>query len=396
MCVATLVVMVYVLIFSLAVGMITYAWLTAALIPLQLFLYYLSRVKGLTTLSPAIYSVLFHLFFVVSYRVSAGITGSTLLSLTLVYFCSLVIAPPRAYLPLTVINLGTVAALLLLEYRNPTFVLTSYASREEHFIDIASTYAVTVITSLIGLGYIISNYRKEKDNAEERALLLDVLHDEKARLIAVISHDFNTPLISVKKYLDILGSFELTAAERQMLESELRQSVVNTQNLLMNLLDMTKSNGRIRHRSASFNPLDAIEDTLKVYQDIAREKGVLFESEMPDSLTLKGNPHLFNIVIRNLINNAVRACKASDRVRLTHEYHGNCHQFSVSDTGPGLSEIAEKEIVEGWQDHSMQSLRSGGLGLILAKKYAGALGGELAYTTEIGKGTVFSLTIRIG
>ncbi|ACT91979.1 sensor histidine kinase [Dyadobacter fermentans] len=396
MCVATLVVMGYVLIFSLAMGMITYAWLTAALIPLQLLLYYLSRVKGLTTLSPAIYSVLFHLFFVVSYRVSAGITGSTLLSLTLVYFCSLVIASPRAYLPLTVINLGTVAALLLLEYRNPTFVLTSYASREEHFIDIASTYAVTVITSLIGLGYIISNYRKEKDNAEERALLLDVLHDEKARLIAVISHDFNTPLISVKKYLDILGSFELTAAERQMLESELRQSVVNTQNLLMNLLDMTKSNDRIRHRSTSFNPLDAIEDTLKVYQDIAREKGVLFEPEIPDSLTLKGNPHLFNIVIRNLINNAVRACKASDRVRLTHEYHGNCHQFSVSDTGPGLSEIAEKEIMEGWQDHSMQSLRSGGLGLILAKKYAGALGGELAYTTEIGKGTVFSLTIPIG
>ena len=387
--------MAYVLIFSLVVGMQTYAWITAALIPLQLGLYYLSRVKGFTTLSPTVYSLVFHLFFVVSYRVSAGISGSTLLSYCLVYFCSLAIAPPRAYLMLTLGNLGIVGALLLVEYRQPAFVVTAYADRQEHFIDIASTYAVNIIMILIGLGFIIRNYSKEKNKAEDRARMLDELHEEKARLISVISHDFQTPLISVRKYLDIISNYTLSVDERQMLETELKQSIINTQNLLMNLLEMTKSTGRLNNQDVAFNPLHAVEDTLKVYQDIAKAKGLVFEASIPEKLTLKGNPYLFTIVVRNIINNAVRACRPKDIVRFTHEYRGDSQVFCVSDTGPGISESVQKDILDAWEKASLHTGRAGGLGLLLAKKYSTALGGELTFETAPGSGTTFYIRFPV-
>ncbi len=387
--------MVYVLIFSLVVGMIQYAWITAALIPLQLLLYYLSRVRGFTLLSLSVYSLLFHIFFVASYRVSAGVNGSTLLSLCLVYFLSLAVAPRRGYLILTVVNLGTAGALLWLEYEDPSFILTAYANREEHFIDMASTYTVNVVMILIGLGYIISNYSKEKDKAEQRAMLLDELHEEKARLISVISHDYHTPLISLKKYLDIIDNYDLSIAEKQMLTNELRQSIVNTQNLLMNLLDMTKSEGRLINQDTCFNPYYAVEDTIKVYQDIARAKGLIFESVLPETLLLKGNPYLFTIIIRNLINNAARACRAADNITLAHEYQGRYHVFSVSDTGPGISESAQKDILDRWQNPVLHTLHAGGLGLMLSKKYSEVLGGELTFTTGAHRGTTFFIKLPV-
>ncbi|MGG7664140.1 sensor histidine kinase [Dyadobacter sp. BHUBP1] len=394
-CIATLLVMVYVLIFSMVVGMIQYAWITAALIPLQLLLYYLSRVRGFTLLSLSVYSLLFHIFFVVSYRVSDGVNGSTLLSLCLVYFLSLAVAPRRGYLVLTVVNLATAGGLLWLEYQDPSFILTAYANRKEHFIDIASTYAVNVVMILIGLGYIISNYSKEKDKAEQRAMLLDELHEEKARLISVISHDYHTPLISLKKYLDIIDNYDLSSAEKQMLTNELRQSIVNTQNLLMNLLDMTKSEGRLVNQDTCFNPYYAVEDTIKVYQDIARAKGLTFESVLPETLLLKGNPYLFTIIVRNLINNAARACRAADNIKLAHEYQGCYHVFSVSDTGPGISESAQKDILDRWQNPLLHTLHSGGLGLMLSKKYTEVLGGELTFTTHANRGTAFFIKLPV-
>jgi len=387
--------MVYVLIFSLIVGMIQYAWITAALIPLQLLLYYLSRVKGLTLLSLSVYSLLFHIFFVASYRVSAGVNGSTLLSLCLVYFLSLAVAPRRGYLILTVVNLATAGALLWLEYQDPSFILTAYANRKEHFIDMASTYTVNVVMILIGLGYIISNYSKEKDKAEQRAMLLDELHEEKARLISVISHDYHTPLISLKKYLDIIDNYDLSIAEKQMLTNELRQSIVNTQNLLMNLLDMTKSEGRLINQDTCFNPYYAVEDTIKVYQDIARAKGLIFESVLPETLLLKGNPYLFTIIVRNLINNAARACRTADNIKLAHEYQGHYHVFSVSDTGPGISESAQRDILDRWKNPVLHTLHAGGLGLMLSKKYSEVLGGELTFTTYAHRGTTFFIKLPV-
>lgn len=387
--------MVYVLVFSLAVGMTLYAWISAALIPLQLLLYYLSRVKGFTLFSLVVYSLLFHAFFVISYRVTSGINGSTMLSFCLVYFLSLSVSPKRGYPVLTVVNLVTVATLLWLEYQDPKFILTTYTDRKEQFVDIASTYVVNIVMILIGLGYIISNYRKEKDKAEKRAMLLDELHEEKVRLISVISHDYHTPLVSLKSYLNIIENHELSAAERKMLTTEIRQSIVNTQNLLMNLLDMTKSEGRLINKDVYFNAFKAIEDTIKVYQDIARSKGLIFESAIPETLFLRGNPYLFTIIVRNLINNATRACRAAETVKFTHQHLDGRHVFCISDTGPGISESAQKDILRGWQNPVPNTLRSGGLGLTLSKKYVEALGGELTFSTHPGVGTSFFVKLPI-
>ncbi|WP_157474885.1 sensor histidine kinase KdpD [Dyadobacter sp. Leaf189] len=396
-CTATTLVMLYVFAFSLFTGLIAEAAITAVLIPFQIFLYYLSRFRERTTLSFNLYMTVIYIFFIASYRIGAGISGSTLLSFGLVYFLSLTIGPRKQYLVLTVANIVIVGGLLVTEYLHPEFVVAGYANTEQRFIDIGSTYIVSVVVILITLGYIIGSYRAEREKAEQRAMLLDELHEEKARLISVISHDYQTPLISLKKYLEILGSYELSQDERKMLEAELSHSVVNTQNLLLNLLAIT--NGNIEPGSdvarQDFKVSDAIDETFRVYSGIAKEKGISLNSEIPEHLTVYSEPNLFSVVIRNFINNAVKYSGKNSTITLSYSGIDTFHEFCVADNGPGISKNAQQAIIESWENKFRNTSRSGGLGLVLAKKYADAIHGKISFASSPGAGTKFYLRIPV-
>jgi signal transduction histidine kinase len=389
--------MLYVFVFSLAMNMITEALITAALIPFQFFLYYLSRYKQRTTLSFNLYCAVIHLFFAASYRISAGISGSTLLSFSIVYFLCLTIAPKKEYWILTVSNLLIVGGLLTTEFLYPNFVVKGYNDRSEHFIDIGSTYLVSIVLMLVSLGYIINNYRSEKEKAENRAMLLDELHEEKARLISVISHDYQTPLISMKKYLEILSRYDLSVDERRMLESEISHSVVNTQNLLLNLLDITKGTSEPGKQMSAqrFNVQEALGETLNVYSDIAKAKGMVLEVTIPDDLVISSDPYLFSVVIRNFINNAVKFAGNNSTITFSYSETNNNHQFCVTDNGPGISETAKKAIIGSWESNFRSTSKSGGMGLVLAKRYAEAINGSLSFTSSPGSGANFYLKIPV-
>lgn len=394
-CIATIAVMIYVLLFSIAAGMTTYALITAVFIPLQVFLFYLSRFRGRTVLSMNIYILVIHGFFAASYRLSAGISGSTLFSFFIVFFLSVAILPKREYLILTLVNLGTVAMLLITEYNDPAFVLVNYSGREEHFIDIASTYTVTIVLILAGLGYIIKNYTLEKESAEGRAVMLDELHEEKARLIAVISHDYHTPLTALQHYLKIFEKQELSADERQELTAQMRLSVAHTQSLLANLLDMTKTDIRQNDMDtkAKFHVPEAVSQTLKVYGDIARSNRQQMDILIPEDLQINGDKHLFNVIIRNLINNAVKFSGDGATISFSYEPQNIVHVFRIADNGPGIDEQQQKEIYESWQHPARNVSRSGAIGLVLSKKYAIESGADLSFETVRGQGTTFFLKI---
>jgi two-component system sensor histidine kinase/response regulator len=393
-CITTIAVMFYVLIFSAIQQMVSYALITLLLIPLQIFLLYISRFRNRTALSMKVYILLIHGFFVISYRLSAGIAGSTLLSFSIVFFLSLAIVPRKEYVLLTLVNLGTVAGLLLSEYDSPAFVLTHYADRTEHFIDIASTYAVTIILMLSGLGYIIKNYTTEKENAEARASLLDELHEEKARLISIISHDYHTPLANLQHALYIMDTHELSPSELKIFTGEMRKSVVNTQSLLTNLLEITKTENGLYSFDmvTSFSVWEAMSETLDVYSDIARSNGQRIEVSIPEKLHINANQHLYTTVIRNLINNAVKYAGSGAYIRFSYQYQEGYHVFQVADNGPGIPEKVQQEILQSWNQSTRNVSRSGAIGLPLSKQYAAALGGDLLFETGPG-GTIFFLKI---
>lgn len=389
-CLATIAVMAYVLLFSLLNGLLTASLITLGAIPCQIFLFYLSRYRGKTTLSFNVYTTLMHLFFAFNYRINAGISGPTLLSFLSVYFLSLAVSPKKYYLLWTVFNFTVVAMLILTECYIPAFVTETYQNKDQKVIDWLSTYAVTMILLFASITYIIANYRKEREQVELWAIELDHLHEEKSRLIEVISHDYQTPLTTIRHYLEAIQRIEMESEVRKNLEAELTKTLANTQNLLQNILEPA------RQRNASGEPvkaiivIDVLRPVLAVYKDIASVRNVMLSVTIPQSLRINTQQTAFSIVIRNLLNNAVKFTPESGWINVTHASENGTDVFTVSNSA-FIEDPDKQSTIRAYLNYEQSQLRT--LGMSIIRQNTKAIGGKINFQSTATQGTLFRLSI---
>lgn len=397
-CLVTIAIMVYNVPFSLALGMYDSMLATLLLIPLQVYLYYLSRFKGKTALSSIFLTVVVNLFFAVSYTLNSGIQGSTLLSFAISYFVIIAVSPRRQYWFWTIANILLVLGLIGWEYFYPEFFTNSYPTRADRFVDIASTYAVTILLTFACLSYIINNYDLERVTAEQNATGLAQLNKQKNKLISIISHDFNAPLNNINSYLYVLSNRELRQEDKKKYESDLQRITFDTQNLLLNLLSWSKSN--MEGMSYALEPVnvnDAMTDTLNVYASIAAEKGVEIKYQISDEIDVTANFELLEIIFRNLISNAVKFTPEKGSIRIFATTADSHHIISVSDSGMGIPAEKQQEIFTSDIAPTFGTSREKGvgLGLKICSEFIYYLKGEIWFETEAGRGTTFSIKLPV-
>lgn len=384
--------MIYSLILSLIIDLNESLIATILLIVCQLFLYYLSRYKGKTLLSFVFYSIIFNLYFSIAFTLHSGIQGSVLLSFSICYFISIIIVPKRQYWFWTAANLSLVVGLIAWEYYHPETIQVGYGTRTDRFVDIGSTYIVTVILILACLSYIINNYNQERQIAENNSLVLAQLNKQKNDLISIISHDFNAPLNNINNYLYVLNNMDLEDAAKKKYEKDLGRMTFDTQNLLLNLLSWAKSNMEgMKYHLESVNVHDNLQDTLNVYKKIAEEKHITLTYNIPDNISIVANFEMVEIICRNLINNAVKFTPANGDIHISSETMTGFHTISISDTGLGIPEEKQSSIfeTEASTTFGTNRERGTGLGLKICKEFTQSLGGEIWFSSEAGVGTTF-------
>lgn len=390
-------VMLYNVPFSLAIGMYEAALASFLLLPLIIYLFYVSRFGNKTTMSETIYALLMNAFFCVNYFVNSGISGSTLLSFCLVHFMTIAIMPRSRYLFWTLFNIVLVGGLIYWEYIHADSNLYSYPSRKDYFVDITSTYIVNIVLMFAGLSYIINNYRQEKNKAEEQTRKVMEMDQQKAKLISIISHDFNTPLNNIKKYLWILTRMELGDKDRKQLEADLNQATSDTQHLLVNLLNWARTNMDSHdYRPRAVMIREAVSDTLKTYKTVAEEKDIDLQIELSEDHQIYGDGQMFNIIIRNLINNAIKFTPSGGVVRVRSKQDNDNCRISVTDSGKGIAPDRQAELFSplAASTSGTSSERGIGLGLSLCKEFTEIMGGEIGFNTS-EKGTEFWVELPV-
>ena len=101
------------------------------------------------------------------------------------------------------------------------------------------------------------------------------------------------------------------------------------------------------------------------------------------------------IVWNNLLSNAVKFSKEGGKITVTVKNDGQYAVVSVTDTGVGIDPKAGEKIFEKFfQGDSSRATEGNGLGLALVKKVIDVLGGKISVSSELGKGTVFTVTLK--
>ncbi|CAG4890331.1 ATP-binding protein [Paraburkholderia gardini] len=236
---------------------------------------------------------------------------------------------------------------------------------------------------------------------DERADHLRRADNMKSRFLSNMSHEFRTPLSSIRALSKLLLERidgELTIEQEKQVRF-IRKAADDLSEIVNDLLDLAKiESGKIEIRAAEFE-IDALFSALRgMMRPLLTEAPVelIFDS-CADFPPLYTDEAKVAQILRNFISNALKFTEQGE-VRVSAVYHGDSKMvtFCVADTGIGIAPEHLQLIFEefGQVENRLQNAVKGtGLGLPLCGKLCALLGGSIGVDSTEGRGSVFSATL---
>jgi signal transduction histidine kinase len=244
---------------------------------------------------------------------------------------------------------------------------------------------------------LIQELRNQTLAAEQAREAAEEANVAKSRFLAAAGHDLRQPLHALGFFVDALQEHSLPPDGRVVV-TNIRRSVDAMEDLFNSLLDVSRLDaGIVRPRIATIALAPLMERVRLEYDPVARQKNLSL-SVAHNSLFVRSDPVLLERVMRNLVANAVRY---TDRGRIIFGARRNAHsvRIEVWDSGRGIPRDKHREIFQEFRqlDNPQRDRRKGlGLGLAIVERLVKLLDHPLELRSQLGKGSVFVVTVPRG
>ena len=224
--------------------------------------------------------------------------------------------------------------------------------------------------------------------------------------VSNLSHDLRSPLTATAACLETLETRWHGDAARiddhRLVEVALRNTR-NAARLVQSLGDLAQlDEPRFQLRAERFDVAELIDDIALRFGERAAQRGVALRAESPvnnqASATALLDIELFERAVANLIDNALKFCRAGDRVTLGVAIQGDQVEVAVADSGPGIPAADVPHLFDRFYQarHSVAPATGEGgrgLGLAIVKRIAELHGGDVRVHSEHGAGTTVTLSL---
>lgn len=240
----------------------------------------------------------------------------------------------------------------------------------------------------------------QNKNISEQNLHLEELVHVKDRLFSIIGHDLRGPIHTIRHMMDIIKEKSLSEEENDYWIEKIDETLIITSSLVENLLYWAKSQlDGIQPNPAGFDLRKLIDQNVMLLKQRAAEKKVVVTSEeIAEPVMVFGDETMIDIVIRNLLENAVKFSKAGDHVTVTAEKSEAFAILKIRDNGKGIPEEAQSKIFNKYTSYTTfgtASEKGGGLGLLLCKELVERNNGTIWFESKAGIGSTFYFTVPI-
>ena len=236
---------------------------------------------------------------------------------------------------------------------------------------------------------------------EEKGHELEIANKHKSEFLANMSHELRTPLNAILGYTElILDRIYGDVPEKiQEVLERLEKNGRHLLSLINDVLDLSKIEaGRLTLSLDDYSMGEVVQTVFTSVEALAAEKKLELKVMVsPDLTTGQGDEQRIAQVLLNLLGNAIKFTEEGE-VRVEVTVTNETFLVSVSDTGPGLSEVDQKRIFEEFHQADGSSTREKGgtgLGLSIAKRIVEMHGGRIWVESTIGKGSTFQFTLPV-
>jgi PAS domain S-box-containing protein len=273
---------------------------------------------------------------------------------------------------------------------------------------VAKTPLIAEDGAVTGVAAVVTDISDQKRTAavlERARISAEAAVQAKSRFLANMSHELRTPLNGVVGMASLLENTALDAKQRRFVRT-LKTSAEALITLINDVLDLSKAEaGKLELVRAPFELRRELEQVVGLFGPRAHDKGIEIAAHIARDVpaTIRGDSIRLRQVLGNLVNNAVKFTETGAVLLAVTVVPGDSREavleFSVTDTGVGVSHEEQQRIFEAFEqaDGSVTRKFGGtGLGLAISRQLVELMHGSMNLESEAGRGSRFSFHIPVG
>jgi signal transduction histidine kinase len=237
----------------------------------------------------------------------------------------------------------------------------------------------------------------QKRLLEQSKLELSEINKTNTKLFSIIAHDLKNPLNLINGLVHLCDDNDITKEELQELKYRTRENLNTVIQMIDNVLIWAKAhlegfNTQIKRQNLS----KLCWEISKFYQEILLAKNITISIEIDPKIDVMTDNTLMKIVIRNIVNNAIKYTHRSGKIRIVAHSDGQDIILKIVDTGVGIDQETIRSIENGEfveSQYGTDDEIGTGLGLLLSIEMLKKTKGYLQIESELGAGTTIRVTL---
>ncbi len=215
--------------------------------------------------------------------------------------------------------------------------------------------------------------------------------------IANVSHELKTPLSVMQNCSTLLQQPELSEEDRIHYAKSISDASRRLTGLITNILKLNKlENQQIYPAMQNFDLSAQLIECLLAFENVWEQKNIDIDTDIQEDVRIDADPELLSLVWNNLLSNAFKFTGSGGTVGVSLKVENGCAVIGVSDTGCGISpEVGKRIFDKFYQGDTSHATQGNGLGLALVRRVVSIMGGDIAVSSEVNRGSTFTVKLKV-
>lgn len=217
------------------------------------------------------------------------------------------------------------------------------------------------------------------------------LQQQQQNFMMAVTHELKTPIAVARLNLETMQKYSLDPEKQKRLIHTTLEETSRLNFLTNNILIASQlDGGGYPFTKEEMDLSDLLKDCLQDFRTRFPER--IFSEQIEPGADVKGDPMLLQIMINNLLENAIKYSPKESKVAATLKKNDSVLQLEIADEGPGIPDDEKKKIFYKFYrigNEATRKAKGTGLGLYLCSRIADDHNADIAVTNNIPRGTIF-------